>query len=123
MIFRCKYLIAGQATAIDLYHALKSELETQRYQICDVAEAEVLGPYPESDGRYYPVVPVTFKIETFGYESETTVLFDLFMGVSNLRNELAEQDFMVGLQEVVVDGHRANLDDAYRLWPIPTIEL
>jgi hypothetical protein len=98
-----------------LYQALKTGLENQRYEICDVAEAEVLGPYPEPDDRVYPVVPVTFKFETFGYEADTQILFDIFMGLSSLRNKLADQDFSVGIQEVVVDGDRITFDDSFML--------
>lgn len=123
MIFRCKYLVAGRAEAIELYQTLKSELENMRSSVCDITEAEVLGPYPEQDGRFYPVVPVTFKFETSGYESEASVLFDLFMGITNIRGELAEHDFCVGLQEVVVDGERVFMHASYLLPELPVIEV
>jgi hypothetical protein len=122
MFFRCKYLISGMSPAGVLYQELKSRLENQRYEICDVAEAEVLGPYPEPDDRVYSVVPVTFKFETFGYEADTQILFDIFMGLSRIRDKLSDQDFSVGIQEVVVDGDRITIDNSFML-DTQTVEL
>jgi hypothetical protein len=124
MIFRVKYLVAGVAPAGYLYSRVKSELEGYcRFNICDVYEAEVLGPYPEEDGRPYPVIPVTFKIETNGYDSESTILFDIYSYVGQLRRgDFLEEEISVGIQEITVDGDRREIPDGY-LMELPIIEL
>ena len=122
MIFRCKYLIAGMAPATELYEMLKNELEQScRYNIGDIYEAEVLGPYPETDGSMYPVVPVTFKFETHGYDSDASVVFDIFMSMGTLKQVFDEKGFIVGLEELTVDGERYNLPNPYRLGELPQV--
>lgn len=124
MIFRVKYLIAGVAPATELYESLKTELEqTCRYNIGDIYEAEVLGPYPGSNGSVRPVVPVTFKIETHGYDSEASVVFDIFMAIGTLKQEFQENGFAVGLEELVVDGERYQLPIPYRMGELPLLVL
>jgi hypothetical protein len=119
MIFRCKYLIAGAVPATELYEMLKTELGYCRYSISDVAEAEVLGPYPESDGASYPVVPVTLKLETHGYDSESNILFDLFVSMGDIKQEFSGKGISVGFQEIVVDGERAHLPASYMIGELP----
>jgi hypothetical protein len=127
MIFRVKYLIAGPAAADELYNRLKTELEENcRYQISDVCEAEVLGPCPQAGQASFSTVPVTFKIDTHGYDTEGTILFDLFMLMSFLRSEtysFTSEGIAVGLQEIVVDGERFDIPDTYMLGVLPVVEI
>lgn len=122
-----KYLIAGPAAADVLYEKLKTELEEDcRYHISDVCEAEVLGPCPQAGQASYSVVPVTFKIDTHGYDVESTILFDLFMLMSFLRSEafsFTSEGVLVGLQEIVVDGERFDIPATYMLGALPVVEI
>ena len=127
MIFRVKFLIAGPASAAELYDRLKTELdENARYNIGDIAEAEVLGPRPQDGQSVYSSVPVTFKIDTHGYDTETSVLFDIYMQMSILRglsNSFTTDGILIGLQEIVVDGERCDIPASYMLGNLPLVEI
>lgn len=116
MNFRCKYMIAGPSSSDELYHHLKTVLEGYSQQnIIDMCESEVLGPYPEPDNQLYSRVPVTFKFNTFGYESANTILFDIIVELNNLRSSLTDSNLSVGIQEIVIDGDRMELPDTCSL--------
>jgi hypothetical protein len=125
MLFRVKYLIAGMAPASELYEKLKNALMLNVcYQVVDVSDAEVLGPYPEDCGQIRPVVPVTVKLVTFGNESTTTVIFDIFMLMTTLRSgELSDLGFQVGLEELVAGDEPVGFPSLYTLGELPEVEL
>jgi len=114
MIFRFKFQISGMKEESELYQRMKTEIEDKlRGEMSDVAEAEVLAPV--SSGTTYPVVSVVYKVDTHGYESEATVMFDVLMWLAPTREMFLAEQIYIGLEEIYVDEQPWALPDSCRL--------